>query len=99
MLSTGSTSSSPSQLNFAFMGTFTAGSDQYVITLGQGSDGAGVNNWWLGVPQGWTWASSGMLQSPDGNWQIKVDPHSHYTYWIAATGTWGPPDPWPSTAR
>lgn len=45
----------PNELNFAIAGTISTGTATYPITIGQGSNGAGLNNWWLGgtADQGW----------------------------------------------
>jgi T5SS/PEP-CTERM-associated repeat protein/autotransporter-associated beta strand protein len=43
----------PNQLNFAFTGYMTLGgflNNSYAVVIGQGSDGAGANNWWIGGP-------------------------------------------------
>ena len=43
----------PNQLNFAFSGYMGLNgylNNWYAVVIGQGSDGAGANNWWIGGP-------------------------------------------------
>lgn len=75
----------PSDLNFAFTGTLllrgvNSQTQNYPVVIGQGSDGASANNWWIGGMSPNTsgsWAPAGLAQgsikTPDGWYSIQPD--------------------------
>ena len=84
----------PNDLNFAFSGVFTISANQfsgspvpivnYNILLGQGSDGSGINNWWISGP-GFTYqqdsVSTGIV-TPDGAFLITEASVSNDTFTV-----------------
>ena len=84
----------PNDLNFAFSGVFTISANQfsgspvpignYNILLGQGSDGAGVNNWWISGP-GFTYLQDSFntgIVTPDGAFLISEASLSNDTFTV-----------------
>ena len=69
----------PKQLNFAFTGVLTIDGMPYNVVMGQGSDGAGANNWWLGGP-GFAICSpaDGYLCTPDHKWAFYAGNRSNW---------------------
>jgi len=66
----GNVGNQPDQLNFAVTGTLTINGTGYGVVLGQGSDGAGDNTWWIGGP-GFTGLSPGAVVTPDGAYLLQ----------------------------
>ena len=72
----------PSKLNFAFTGTLSIGSDTYTVTFGQGNNGLGTNNWWIGG-EGWHLEPSTLdVITPDYKYYFEPEIYSANEIWI-----------------
>lgn len=76
----------PTELNFAFTGTITINGTEYPIVMGQGHQGSGDNNWWVGAGEGFS--GKGTVVTPDSLYAIYAsDPAKVASYWFGVCAT------------